>query len=447
MRRIFGHYISSAVVWLNLVESAALTIILCAGLYRLSAVGIYPIASTMLLLSLVAIVAIIMHASGLYDDLHISLLRVVLVCAPLFFLAALAICQLAGQLACDWAWIVGLAGTLLLAIVAIRAVFRKLHADGVFTTWIVLFGDDAMRERIREVILVEAQGDFAVVGEFSTDRTSIGRDERLETELIERAHAERASELIVDADSTGQHWFESLRRKMLGVRVVTFAEFYERAATRLDLDTLSPRAFPAVARSRPHMFSGVKRLLDVTASLIGLVLAAPVMLLAAVAIPLDSIGPVLYRQERVGLNGTTFWILKFRSMRTDAESDGEPRWASDRDPRVTRVGRILRLFYIDELPQFFNILRGDMSLIGPRPERPYFVELLSAQIPFFERRCVVRPGITGWAQVSYHYGASVSDARRKLSYDLYYVKNQSLFLDLVIAIRTVRVILGPLTGR
>ena len=170
-------------------------------------------------------------------------------------------------------------------------------------------------------------------------------------------------------------------------------------------------------------------------------LGVPVMLVAALLLLLESGGPVLYMQERVGLNGRLFNVIKFRSMRTDAEQDGQPRWATAQDDRVTRVGRIMRKLRIDELPQLFSVLNGDMSLVGPRPERPYFVDKLTQELPYFAVRQSVKPGVTGWAQVRYHYGASVEDSAEKLQYDLYYVKNHTLFLDLVILFETVGVVL------
>ena len=165
------------------------------------------------------------------------------------------------------------------------------------------------------------------------------------------------------------------------------------------------------------------------------------MVVTALLIVLDSKGPVFYRQERVGLNGRQFLVIKFRSMRADAEKDGAPQWAAQRDARVTRVGVLIRKLRVDELPQLLNVLRGEMSLVGPRPERPCFVAEFTKQIPFYAERHCVKPGITGWAQINYPYGASLEDARNKLAYDLYYVKNNGLFLDLIVVFQTVRVIL------
>jgi len=169
-------------------------------------------------------------------------------------------------------------------------------------------------------------------------------------------------------------------------------------------------------------------------------LSLPLAIITAILIKLDSRGPVLYKQERVGRGGKTFMVMKFRSMRTDAEKDG-PVWARNADDRVTRVGRIIRKVRIDEIPQFWNILRGDMNFVGPRPERPHFVSQLAEEIPFYEQRHLIAPGLTGWAQIKYPYGSSIEDARQKLQYDLYYIKNQSLALDAAILFETVKTIL------
>ena len=185
----------------------------------------------------------------------------------------------------------------------------------------------------------------------------------------------------------------------------------------------------------------MKRATDLVVSVALLVATLPLIGLTALLVRLETPGPVFYRQQRVGLYGKPFTLFKFRSMRLDAEAAGSPRWAQRQDPRITRVGAFIRPMRIDELPQLINVLRGEMSMIGPRPERPHFVEQLGRVIPFYHQRSYVKPGLTGWAQVNFPYGASVEDAREKLSYDLYYVKNRNMLLDLMILVATIRVIL------
>jgi sugar transferase (PEP-CTERM system associated) len=232
---------------------------------------------------------------------------------------------------------------------------------------------------------------------------------------------------------------ELLQAKLAGVRVEDAATTYERMTGKILVDNLKPSwlifsdGFQASRATRL-----AKRLFDVTGALVGIVVAAPIMLLTALAIRLESSGPVLYCQERVGENGRLFTLCKFRSMRLDAEQ-GTPIWASDHDDRVTRVGRFIRLTRLDELPQFWNVLRGEMSFVGPRPERPFFVQQLADAIPFYTARHAVKPGVTGWAQVRYRYGSSVDDALEKLRYDLYYMKHLSLVFDLTILVDTVKV--------
>ncbi len=227
-----------------------------------------------------------------------------------------------------------------------------------------------------------------------------------------------------------------------GVQVLSEDAFEECrlnrvASDRLAMDWLSTARVARESRAEAVL----RRCFDILVGLLLVVMTLPVILVAAAAVRLTSPGPVFYRQTRSGLGGRVFTLFKFRSMRVDAEAGGVPVWATRRDPRVTRVGRFLRLTRIDELPQVLNVLRGDMSIVGPRPERPGFVEELGRVIPHYHDRACVRPGITGWAQVKYPYGASVEDARMKLAYDLYYVRNRSLFLDLLILVATVRVVL------
>jgi exopolysaccharide biosynthesis polyprenyl glycosylphosphotransferase len=227
-----------------------------------------------------------------------------------------------------------------------------------------------------------------------------------------------------------------------GLRVFSVAELAERQLARLDIENL-PAGWltrSSAATERP-LEAGLRRAFDIVLSLLLLGATLPLLLLTAIAIRLESPGPVFYRQARVGRDNRVFDLLKFRSMVADAEAGGAPVWAQRRDPRVTRVGRIIRLTRIDEIPQVINVLRGEMAFVGPRPERPTFVEQLGRQIPHYHDRAAVKPGITGWAQVNYPYGASVEDARMKLAYDLYYVQRRSLFLDLLILVATVRVVL------
>ena len=233
-----------------------------------------------------------------------------------------------------------------------------------------------------------------------------------------------------------------LDAKLRGLRVVSGVDFQEHSLGRIDLDGLTSEAFlTADGFEAARWFDRVKRFSDVTLSVAMILLTLPLMLLTALAIKADSPGPVLYRQSRTGAFGKTFTVFKFRSMTANAEAGGKPRWAQKGDTRVTRVGRFIRATRIDELPQLWNILRGEMSLVGPRPERPHFVEQLSRAIPFYDQRSYVKPGLTGWAQVNYPYGASVEDAREKLAYDLYYVKHRSIWLDMRILLATVRVVL------
>jgi sugar transferase (PEP-CTERM system associated) len=230
--------------------------------------------------------------------------------------------------------------------------------------------------------------------------------------------------------------------KILGVKVYDLATHFEKRLGQIRIDFVNAGwLIFGDGFNQGALRTAVKRAFDIVFSLLLIVISAPIMLGAAIIIKLDSRGPVFYRQERVGRNGAGFMVTKFRSMRTDAEKDGTPRWASAQDDRVTRFGHIMRKLRIDELPQLFNVLKGDMSLVGPRPERPYFVDQLTQQIPYFAVRHSVKPGVTGWAQVRYQYGATVEDSQEKLQYDLYYVKNHSLFLDLVVLFETVGVVL------
>lgn len=244
-------------------------------------------------------------------------------------------------------------------------------------------------------------------------------------------------------DSRGKLPFDDLLScKFSGVKIEQGLSFYERITGRVHLDALKPSwLIFSDGFGRPRITTLFKRLLDVVGSLVGLILVFPLSLVIAILIKFDSPGPILYRQERVGEGGRSFTLFKFRSMRQDAEVATGPIWATDGDHRITRLGKWLRKCRFDELPQMFNVLRGEMSFVGPRPERPCFVEDLKNSIPYYGLRHAVKPGITGWAQVRYRYGSSVQDTIEKLQYDLYYIKNMSVLLDATILVQTVRTVL------
>lgn len=264
--------------------------------------------------------------------------------------------------------------------------------------------------------------------------------------LTDAVHALKADEIVVavtDRRGGALPLRELLDCRLRGVRVYDLASYFEQTVGQIRLDALyAGWLIFGDGFTQGVWRAVVKRCFDIVCALILLVPALPVMLLTAVLIVIESGFPIFFRQERVGRNGRTFDVVKFRSMRTDAEKDGKPRWATAGDDRITRVGRLIRKTRIDELPQILNVLVGQMSMVGPRPERPYFVEQLTREIPFYAVRHSIKPGLTGWAQVRYHYGASVEDSAEKLQYDLYYVKNHTLLLDLVVLFETVGVVLN-----
>ncbi|MDP2169123.1 MAG: TIGR03013 family PEP-CTERM/XrtA system glycosyltransferase [Rhodocyclaceae bacterium] len=264
--------------------------------------------------------------------------------------------------------------------------------------------------------------------------------------LVDTAKAHRVDGIVVavkERRGGKMPLRELLDCRLYGVAIMDISSYYERMLGQIRLDALKAGWLIFGDGFRQGAIRTViKRIFDCVVAAILLVLALPLMLVTAVLIVIEDGFPILYRQERVGHSGRLFNVIKFRSMRRDAEADGKPRWASANDDRTTRVGRIIRKLRIDELPQLYSVLIGDMSMVGPRPERAFFVDQLTKEIPFYAVRHSVKPGVTGWAQVRYHYGASVDDAAQKLQYDLYYVKNHSLLLDMVVLFETVGVVLG-----
>ena len=315
---------------------------------------------------------------------------------------------------------------------------------------ILVFGTGIKAHEVRQA-LIRSDPSAEIVGFFAgpNEINSIMPGKQIVSPggtLLEAAIAAKAQEIVValtERRGGSMPMRDLLDCKLRGIKVLDLASYFERTLGQIRLDSLYAGWLifgEGFDQGRSRVV--IKRLSDIVFSLILLVMALPVMLITALLIGLESGFPILYRQERVGLNGRLFNVVKFRSMCNDAEKGGMPRWATANDDRITRVGHFIRKFRIDELPQLFSVLTGHMSLIGPRPERPFFVDQLGREIPFYAVRHSVKPGVTGWAQVRYHYGATVEDAAEKLQYDLYYVKNHSLLLDLVILFETVGVVIG-----
>lgn len=282
--------------------------------------------------------------------------------------------------------------------------------------------------------------DPALVGKSLINPSVVGLTSDLE-DVVRHHKPDRI--VVAVSDRRGKLPLATLLRLKLcdGLAVEESSPFYERLTGKISTGMLRPSALIFSHGSRRlRLYKQVRRLADCVFAILGLVLSAPLMALTAIAIKLESAGPIFYFQERVGAYGQEFNIIKLRSMVIDAEKEG-PVWAGEADSRVTRVGRIIRKLRIDELPQFVNVLRGEMSFIGPRPERPVFVRRLEHEVPYYSQRHLIRPGLTGWAQIRYPYGASIEDAIEKLQYDLYYIKNQSPILDAMILFETIRTVL------
>ena len=336
----------------------------------------------------------------------------------------------------------------LTGLVGVRLALGRTLGGEVFKRRVLVLGAGPRAARVQALARREGAG-FTVVG-----RVAMNDGPPVVPGTVNRAdianladHVMRlgASEVLLALEErrNALPLQDLLRIKTTGVHVNDLSTFLERETGRVDLDSLNPSwLIFSDGFSAGRRVSGVaKRLFDVTVSAILLLVTLPVILATALAVKLESRGPAFFRQRRVGLYGQTFEILKLRSMREDAEVGGQAVWAQQDDPRVTRIGAIIRRLRIDELPQAWSVLKGEMSFVGPRPERPQFVADLEARLPYYAERHMVKPGITGWAQINYPYGASVEDARQKLEYDLYYAKNYTPFLDLLILLQTIRVIL------
>jgi len=322
------------------------------------------------------------------------------------------------------------------------------HPD--FGERILIVGSGNLAVEVAREVLDRPDAGYRIVGFVGTDADLLGKSlinprvigltEQLD-EIVKRENIDRI--VVAMGERRGQLPTNKLLQLSLAgqVNIEEGASFYERVTGRVSLNMLRPSWLIFTGRRRRAKIAELSRsLVHWLIALLGAILSLPLVLLTAVLIKLESRGPVFYKQERVGKNGRAFVLMKFRSMRVDAEQDG-PVWASKGDARTTRVGRVIRKIRIDEIPQFWNILKGEMSFVGPRPERPHFVSQLAEEIPFYEQRHLIAPGLTGWAQIKYPYGASIEDARQKLQYDLFYIKNQGLILDAIIMFETIKIIL------
>jgi sugar transferase (PEP-CTERM system associated) len=322
------------------------------------------------------------------------------------------------------------------------------HPD--FGERILIVGSGNLAVEVAREVLGRPDAGYRIIGFVGTDSDLLGKSlinprvigmtselnaivGREDIDRIVVAMGERRGQLPTD---------ELLHLSLTGkVDIEEGASFYERLTGRVSLNMVRPSWLIFSGRRKNVRIAGITReVVHWLVALVGGIISLPIAVVTAILIKLDSPGPILYRQERLGKNGKTFTLMKFRSMRSDAEADG-PVWATKDDDRTTRVGRIIRKIRVDEIPQFWNILRREMSFVGPRPERPHFVSQLANQIPYYEQRHLIAPGLTGWAQIKYPYGASIEDARQKLQYDLYYIKNQSLMLDAIVLFETIKIIL------
>lgn len=430
MTQIFGHSIRQELVSIYALDAALIfmmtfAMMLLLGQADVSAGLTHPIAIALI----VAVAAgLVSGAVGLYQPSNLISIRralpgAVLTAALLLLLTAALLGGADGSLPMI------LVGGTLGSMALTRIAYAVLHGH---SRRIAFIGEAG---HARGAALHRQYQPFEVT-------LSLPAAEKL-LQVLERGRT-RAWRIWAVVTSVSAPMPAGLRRQCdaAGLVVFTEAEFSEQGLNRLDIESLQPGWLEAskAAHTSP-IEAALRRGFDITAASAILLFTLPLLLLSMLVIRLDSPGPIFYRQERLGQGHRPFKLLKLRSMIVDAEPGGTPVWAARKDARVTRVGRFLRLSRIDEIPQVFNVLRGDMSIVGPRPERPAFVNQLCTQIPHYEARAIVKPGITGWAQVNYPYGASVEDARVKLTYDLYYVRRRSLFLDLLILMATVRVVL------
>jgi sugar transferase (PEP-CTERM system associated) len=356
----------------------------------------------------------------------------------------------------EWLACLAFVGALVPLVTLSRVAFEYVSRRGRFRKRLLFLGIGRESQRTAREILDLCARDYELVG-FLGERPDengwrIGGKSVLGTydDLARVVTEQRVDQVVVAVDDRrkGLPLDKLLNVRLGGTQIVEEARVHEEIAGKIPVEDLRPSwLIFSEGFINTRLRSVTKRGFDVIVAALGLILSAPVWLLAAAAIRLESKGPVIYRQERVGQGGRVFTLCKFRSMRTDAEAQGTPQWAQKDDPRVTRVGRFLRRTRIDEIPQMWNVLQGTMSFVGPRPERPFFVEQLREKIPFYDQRHALKPGLTGWAQVRYRYGSDEADAVEKLRLDMFYIKHHSILFDLRILLETVRVVFDREKGR
>jgi len=458
MIRLFKHYVPHAVLLLGFLDAILLLGAAEAGwVLRAHQIGMevdYVGSRLGPLLSFAASLQIAMVAVGVYSVEALQSIRfatarlLVAVSLGVIFLSVMHFATPQWTLwRSNSLYAMGLAFVMLMTI---RIVLGSMIGGEGFKRRLIVLGASHRAERIRQIEERRGSG-FLVVGYIAMNDGPQVIEEAINRNAIHNLAnfvvRLNASEVVLALEErrNALPLTDLLRIKTTGVHVNDLSTFLERETGRVDLDSVNPSwlIFSDGFSAGRRLSTIAKRLFDMVASLVLLTLTSPVIALAAIAVKLDSKGPAFYRQQRVGLFGQDFWIVKLRTMRTDAEVDGQAVWAEKDDPRITRLGYWLRKLRIDELPQTWTVLTGQMSFVGPRPERRQFVEDLERHLRYYAERHMVKPGITGWAQINYPYGASIEDSRNKLEYDLYYAKNYTPFLDLLILIQTLRVILWP----
>ncbi len=458
MFRLFKHYVPYAVLFLALIDMVLLLFAAdAAWVVRARQIGMavdpiglryWPLVNFAIALQL-AMVAVGVYGSDAFHSLRFAAARLlVAICLGVIFLSVVYF-LLPGYTLWRSNSLYAMAFAFVL-LVAVRMMLAQTLGTEAFKRRVLVLGAGQRAARLGR-LGAERATSFSVVGHVDMGDCAPVVGTAVPRAAIDdlAAYAARlgANEVVLALEERRKAMpvADLLHIRTLGVHVNEISTFLERETGRVDLRSINPSwlIFSDGFSSGRRLSSVAKRLFDIVVATLLLALSLPFVLLGALAVKLDSKGPAFYRQTRAGLYGAPFDIVKLRSMRQDAEAAGKAIWAEKDDPRITRVGRVIRKLRIDELPQVWTVLKGEMSFVGPRPERPQFVAELSKKIPFYAERHVVKPGITGWAQINYPYGASLDDARQKLEYDLYYAKNYTPFLDVVIILQTIRVVLFP----